>query len=116
MSFLQRLSDLSQEAETFVKQKAIDGKKIALFSITGNKDEEWNIDINSDFPDFPYYDKHGFVDWAAIKEISHDADGAIRINGILKGESYPLCIYITLQELSPEHTIYLADYISKQIK
>lgn len=112
MKFLQSFIELANEARAYIQQQAIERKTIPLFHSLENEEEDWDRDIYGEIPDFPYYDKYGFADWAAVKEIKLTENGGVEIEGLLKGDNYPKTVTITLPELSFEHTIHLAEHLS----
>ncbi len=87
-TFLDQLNEVAEAAQQAITKKMLQEKDLILFSATDDEDEEWTVDIYDDVPEFPYYDKYGSVNYAAIKEI-HLRQPAIEITGILKGDFYP---------------------------
>ena len=113
-TFIEQLNEISEAAQQAIAEQIVQQKSMILFSATGDEDEEWTTDIYDEIPDFPFYDKHGFVGYAAIKEM-HGCDHGIEITGILKGDDYPKEIKVMLNELDDYSSAALADYIFSQI-
>ncbi|ANH81669.1 hypothetical protein A8C56_12360 [Niabella ginsenosidivorans] len=109
-NYLADLHEIKEAARQEIAQIVMQKKSIILFSATGDEDEEWTADIYDDIPDFPFYSKYGYVDYAAIKEI-HLRGKYIEITGILKGDSYPEEIKVQLSELDIYCSAALADYL-----
>lgn len=113
-TFIKQLNEITEAAQQAIAEQVAQQKSMILFSATGEEDEEWTADIYDEIPDFPFYDKHGFSSYAAIKKI-HVCDRGIEITGILKGDDYPKEIKVMLNELDDYSSAALADYIFSQI-
>lgn len=112
-TFLELLGDITRAAQQAIAEQMAKQKSIVFFSATGEEDEEWKADIYSDIPDFPFYDKYGLVNYAAVKEM-HLNDQGIKITGILKGDSYPEEVKVLLEELDTYSSASLADFLLSQ--
>lgn len=112
--FIKLLNEITDVAQRAISGEVEKQQSIVLFSATGDEDEEWTADIYSDIPDFPFYDRHGFVSYAAIKEL-HLCDHGVEVTGILKGDRYPEQATVMLNELDDYSSASLADYILSQM-
>ena len=109
-TFIEQLNDIIPVAQEAITEQMAKQKSVILFSATGDEDEEWAADIYSDIPDFPFYDRYGLVNYAAVKEI-HLNDQDVKITGILKGDSYPEEVTVVLEELDAYSGAALADFM-----
>ncbi|HEU4573463.1 MAG TPA: hypothetical protein VFS36_00560 [Chitinophagaceae bacterium] len=106
--YLERLAELEQQAKEEIRSLLSVKPEFVLFE--PDPENEWTKDIYDEIPDFAFYSKHGFVDYAAIRVISK-TDNGITVTGILKGDSYPDEVTITLHEMDSYHILALADYL-----
>lgn len=113
-TFIEQLNEITEAAQGAITREVEKQKSIVLFSATSDEDEEWTADIYEEIPDFPFYDRHGFVGYAAIKEL-HLCDQGIEVSGILKGDDYPRQVIVMLNELDDYSSASLADYILLQL-
>lgn len=109
----QQLDALAASAQLEILNLCMEHGMITIFDATGKEafEEEWTVDIYDDVPDFPFYDKHAGVEWAAVKELKWDGTN-LYITGILKRDSYPDLATVSLQELDAYSSCALADYLS----
>ena len=112
-TFIEQLNDIIRVAQEAITEQMAKQKSDILFSATGDEDEKWTADIYSDIPDFPFYDRYGLVNYAAVKEI-HLNDQDVKITGILKGDSYPEEVTVVLEELDAYSSAALADFMLPQ--
>jgi hypothetical protein len=108
--FLDQLNELTEKAKATIYQLIQKDKEITIFEAIDYEDDVWTKDIYDKVPDFAFYDKAGFVEYAAIKEIRF-ADDTINVTGVFKGENYPKTITIRLNEMDCQNIIALADYL-----
>ncbi|MFT4093506.1 MAG: hypothetical protein QM640_07685 [Niabella sp.] len=111
-TFIEQLNEIKAAAQHAIEQTVMQKQSVILFSATGDEDEEWTVDIYDDVPDFPFYSKYGYVQYAAVKEI-HLREHDIEITGILKGDDYPDEVKALLTELDDYSSISLADYLEQ---
>lgn len=109
-TLIEQLNEIKAAAQHAIEQTVMQKQSVILFSATGDEDEEWTVDIYDDVPDFPFYSKYGYVQYAAVKEI-HLREHGIEITGILKGDDYPDEVKALLTELDDFSSISLADYL-----
>lgn len=110
-TFIEQLNEITEAAQQAIAEQMAKQKSVKFFSATEDEGEEWTADIYDEIPDFPFYDKHGFVSYAAIKEIQL-SDNSIQVTGILKGDSYPDEVHVLLSELDVYSSSALADYLN----
>src|SRR5260221_6156372 len=112
INFTAQLDELTRQAQAAILDYVTNHKYIILFTATGKEefDEKWSVDIYDDVPDFPCYDKHDGIEYAAVKELKLDGDNVF-ITGILKRDSYPDTHTVTLLELDAHSSCALADYL-----
>ncbi len=110
--FSEQLDTLTREAQLEILRICTEQKQITVFTATGKEesDEEWSVDIYDDVPDFPYYEKHGGIEYAAVKELRWDGTN-VYITGLLKSDSYPETATVSLLELDAPSSCALADYL-----
>lgn len=113
-TFIEQLNDITRAAQQAITEQMAKQKSVVFFSATEDEDEEWTLDIYDDVPDFPFYDRCGLVNYAAVKEI-HLNDQDIKITGILKGDSYPNQVKVLLEELDTYSSASLADFLLSQL-
>ncbi|WP_018629581.1 hypothetical protein [Niabella aurantiaca] len=111
-SFTEQLNAVREAAQQTIRRIVMHKKSIILFSATGDEDEEWTVDIYDDVPDFPFYSKYGYVQYAAVKEI-HLREHGIEVTGILKGDDYPEEVKALLTELDDYSSAALADHLQQ---
>jgi hypothetical protein len=113
INFTAQLDELTRQAQLAILESLVNRKHIILFTTTGKEEfgEEWSLDIYDDVPDFPCYDKHDGIEYAAVKELKFEDDNVV-ITGILKRDSYPDTCTITLLELDAPSSCALADYLT----
>jgi len=110
-TYTAQLNKISQSAQNDIQQILSIKKAVTIFTASNDaEDEDWTVDIYDDAPDVPFYDRHGFVEYAAVKEL-HFAEGTVVITGILKGDCYPKQVQVTLHELDSYSSAALADYL-----
>lgn len=107
-NFLDTLTELEQQAKDEIRSLLSTKPEFILFE--SDPEDEWTKDIYDEIPDFAFYSKYGFVDYAAIRAIKLVED-SIKITGILKGESYPGEVTVNLNEIDSYHVLGLADYL-----
>lgn len=112
-NYTAQLEEITRQAQATILTFLIKHKEIMLFTATGSRefDEEWSLDIYDDVPDFPSYDTHDGIEYAAIKELKFENDNVF-ITGILKRDSYPDTATVTLLELDAPSSCALADYLA----
>lgn len=108
--FLDQLNELTEKAKATIYQLIQKEKEVTIFEAIDYEDDVWTKDIYDKVPDLAFYDKAGFVEYAAIKEIRF-ADDTINVTGVFKGENYPKTITIHLNEMDCQNIIALADYL-----
>lgn len=108
--YLATLAELEQQAKEEIRSLLFGERGIVLFEPVPNEKDEWTKDIYDEIPDFAFYSKYGFVDYAAIRVISK-TDNGITVTGIPKGDSYPGEVTITLHEVEAYSILALADYL-----
>lgn len=106
--YLNTLNELTEQAKDEIRNILRLNKEIILFE--PDEEDEWTKDIYDEIPDFTFYSKYGFVDYAAIRVIKQEEE-SIKITGILKGESYPGEVTVNLNEIDSYYVLALADYL-----
>lgn len=111
-NFTFQLDELTQQAHLAILEYVTVHKRIELFTATGQEtpDDEWSCDIYDDVPDFPYYGNEDGIEYAAVKELEF-YNNTVTITGILKRDSYPDTVTVTLLELDAQSSCSLADYL-----
>lgn len=110
-TFIEHLNALVANAENEIRSLLEQKKTILLFEKNENDGEdEWTKDIHYDVPDFQFYDKHGYSEAVAIKEIRF-GEPDILIIGVCRGNNFPAQISITLSEMDCYSRLNLADYL-----
>lgn len=108
--YINTLNELVDQAKTEIAELFNNKNEIILFEPDLKEEGEWTKDIYDEIPDFPFYSKYGFVDYAAIRVVRREEDDII-ITGIFKGDSYPGAVTVTLHEIESYHILALADYL-----
>ncbi|MBI1342415.1 MAG: hypothetical protein GC171_05710 [Terrimonas sp.] len=106
--FLDTLAELEQQVKDEIRNLLSSKPEFILFE--PDPGDEWTKDIYDEIPDFAFYSKCGFVDYAAIRVVRQTEDD-ITVSGILKGESYPNEVTVNLNEIDSYHVLALADYL-----
>lgn len=81
--FLDALAALEQQAKEEIRSLLSVKPEFVFFE--PDEENEWTKDIYDEIPDFAFYSKYGFVDYAAIRVVKQTEDD-ITISGILKGD------------------------------
>jgi hypothetical protein len=106
--FLDTLAELEQQAKDEIRSLLSIKPEFVFFE--PDEENEWTKDIYDEIPDFAFYSKYGFVDYAAIRVVKQTEDD-ITISGILKGDSYPNEVTVHINEIDSYHVLALADYL-----
>ena len=109
--FLDSLAELEQQAKDEIRSLLSGKTEFILFE--PDPQDEWTKDIYDEIPDFAFYSKYGFVDYAAIRVVKQTEDD-ITVSGVLKGDSYPGEVTVHLNEIDSYHVLALADYLLSQ--
>ncbi|MEO8171456.1 MAG: hypothetical protein ABI581_00180 [Sediminibacterium sp.] len=112
-NYTAELDEITRRAQLAILMVMEKHLHVELFRSTGKDDfeEDWSLDIYDDVPDFPSYDTHDSIEYAAIKELKYENDNVF-ITGILKKESYPDTAIVTLRELDAHSSCALANYLA----
>lgn len=106
--FLDALAELEQQAKDEIR--SLLSIKCEFVFFKPDEEDEWTKDIYVEIPDFAFYSKYGFVDYAAIRVVKQTEDG-ITVTGILKGDNYPNEVTVCLNEIDSYYIMVLADYL-----
>ena len=111
MNFLNKIDKLEAAAKHKISRLVRKQNGITLFRDHG--EEEWEVDIYSDVPDFLWFDLDHNAEWVAAMELKEN-DGVIEITGIFKGDSYPDKLTVTVSQLDPMGAIYIAHHLMEE--
>lgn len=110
-NFISRFHSLIEEAYTAVTEILKNKGTLTLFTQDDiDQNENMKIDLYDNVPDFPFFDRHDYIEYAAIQEIKLDGE-QVYITGIYKGNNFPDKITISLDELEGYYAIALAEYL-----
>lgn len=106
--YLATLAELEQQAKEEIRSLLSVKPEFVLFE--PDPENEWTKGTYDEIPDFAFYSKYGFVDYAAIRVVKQTEDD-ITVSGILKGDSYPNEVTVHINEIDSYHILALADYL-----
>ena len=110
-NFLEKLEQITNEAQEAIRVLMMEKKQVTLFTKCGEDNgEDWTKDIYDEIPDFPFFDTHGFVGYAAIQVVELEGN-AIIVSGILKNDCYPMAVKVNVFEMDAYSSVALADYL-----
>lgn len=112
-TFLDALAELEQQAKEEIRSLLSVKSEFVLFE--PDEENEWTKDIYDEIPDFAFYSKYGFLDYAAIRVVKK-AENDLTVSGVLKGDSYPGEVTVHLNEIDSYHVLALADYLLSENK
>lgn len=110
--YKQRLHELVAEAFINITEILKEKGDITLFTQNdidniGNSE----IDIYDNIPDFPFVDRHNYLEYVAIQHIRLDGE-TVTLSGVFKTHNFPEVVSISLDELESYQAIALADYLN----